>query len=315
MNPLRPLAFSVFIAAVILSFFKPSARAAEEPERTLRIIVFGAHPDDAELKAGGTAIKWARLGHKVKFVSVTNGDIGHWRMPRDELARRRLSEVRAAAKVLGIETEVLPIHDGELEPNLEYRRTITRAIRKWQADLVLCHRPWDYHPDHRYVGVLVQDAAYMVTVPFFCPETPYLKQNPVFMYLADGFQKPYPFRADVVVALDDVIDKKLDALHELESQVYEGGANGSEELVASVPPATDVAARKAWLREHRWVQMNAATANRFRDELAKWYGPEKGKMVKFAEAFELCEYGRQPAPAELTKLFPFFNRQAVPWKQ
>ncbi len=310
MNLLRPLALCVLVAAVSVSLISPAA-SADEPERKLRIIVFGAHPDDAELKAGGTAIQWARLGHKVKFVSVTNGDIGHWRMPRDELARRRLAEVKAAAKVLGIETDVLPIHDGELEPNLENRRTITRAIRNWQADLVLCHRPWDYHPDHRYVGVLVQDAAYMVTVPFFCPETPYLKQNPVFMYLADGFQKPYPFRADVAVALDDVIDKKLDALHELESQVYEGGANGSEELLASVPPAKEVAARKAWLRQHRWGQMNAATANRFRDELAKWYGPEQGKAVKFAEAFELCEYGRQPAPGELAKLFPFFDGKST----
>src|SRR5262249_43059496 len=161
----------------------------------------------------------------------------------------------------------------------------------------------------RYVGVLVQDAAYMVTVPFFCPETPHLERNPVFMYLADGFHKPYPFRADVVVALDDVIDRKIDALHELESQVYEGGANGSEQYVASVPPAKDAAARKAWLRQHRWGQMNAATADRFRDELAKWYGAEKGKSVRFAEAFEICEYGRQPSATELRTLFPFFDSE------
>src|SRR5947207_13983486 len=154
----------------------------------LHIVVFGAHPDDAQFKAGGTAIKWAKLGHHVKLVSVTNGDIGHWKMDRESLAKRRLAEVQAADKVLGVETEVLPIHDGELEPTLENRRTITRLIRSWQADLVICHRPWDYHPDHRYLGVLVQDAAYMVTVPFFCPEPPHLTRNPVFMYLSDAFQ-------------------------------------------------------------------------------------------------------------------------------
>ena len=220
------------------------AGAAESKDRKLRIIAFGAHPDDAELKVGGTAIKWAQQGHQVKFVSVTNGDVGHWQIKGEELARRRLAETQAADKILGVETEVLPIHDGELEPTLENRRTITRLIRDWQADIVLCHRPWDYHPDHRYVGVLVQDAAFMVTVPFFCPDTPALKENPLFFYVTDEFQKPAPFRADVVVAIDDVFDRKVDALHELESQFYEGGASGSEEYVKPVPPASDVAAHE-----------------------------------------------------------------------
>jgi N-acetylglucosamine malate deacetylase 1 len=285
----------------------PPKPSALPNDGKLRIIVFGAHPDDAELKAGGTAIKWARLGHHVKLVSVTNGDIGHWKMHGEPLARRRLAEVQAADKVLGVETEVLPIHDGELEPTLENRRAITRLIRDWQADIVIAHRPWDYHPDHRYVGVLVQDAAYMVTVPFFTPETPPLKKNPVFLYSSDGFQKPYPFRPDIVVGLeDDVESQKLDAIHELESQLYEGGANGSESLVKSLPPASDVAGRKNWLRTRAgWGRMNAAAANQYRDALVKRYGPEKGKAFHHAEAFEICEYGSQPSPGELQRLFPF----------
>jgi LmbE family N-acetylglucosaminyl deacetylase len=282
----------------------PAASAAEKGEPKFRIIVFGAHPDDAELKAGGTAIKWAKQGHRVKMVSVTNGDIGHWRIHGEALAKRRLAEVKAADRILGVETEVLPIHDGELEPTLENRRTITRLIRRWQADIVIAHRPWDYHPDHRYVGVLVQDAAYMVTVPFFCPDTPPLKQNPVFLYSSDLFLKPYPFRPDVVVAIDDVFDRKIDALHELESQFYEGGANGSEEYVRSTPPASDVAARKTWLRSSRWGTRNGADADRFRSELLHFYGEEKGKAVQYAEAFEVCEYGRRPSAEELKKLFP-----------
>src|SRR5206468_1072633 len=111
-------------------------------------------------------------GHHVKFVSVTNGDIGHWREAGGPLARRRRAEVLKAADVLRITTEVLDIHDGELEPTLENRRTLTRLVRQWNADLVLSHRPNDYHPDHRYTGVLVQDTAYMVAVPFFCPDVP-----------------------------------------------------------------------------------------------------------------------------------------------
>ena len=103
----------------------------------MRIIVFGAHPDDCELEAGGTAARWAKLGYKVKFVSVTNGDIGHYQIAGAILARRRTAEVKRCAEILGIETEVLDIHDGELLPTLENRRLITRKIREWQADVVI----------------------------------------------------------------------------------------------------------------------------------------------------------------------------------
>ena len=272
----------------------------------LRIIVFGAHPDDAEFKAGGSAALWAKKGHHVKLVSVTNGDIGHWQMAGGPLAKRRTAEAKAANAKLGSTSQVLDIHDGELLPTLEHRQTICRLIREWRADVVIAHRPWDYHPDHRYVGVLVQDAAFMVTVPFFCPDVAPLKNNPVFLYSSDGFQKPYSFRPDVVVALDDVFDQKLDAIHELTSQVYEGGASGSEEFVRAVPPERDVAGRKAWLRE-KWEDRQSREAEKFRDQLIKLYGEERGKKVRFAEAFELCEYGRRPSPEELKKLFPFFD--------
>jgi LmbE family N-acetylglucosaminyl deacetylase len=272
----------------------------------LRIVVFGAHPDDAEYKAGGTAAKWAKLGHHVKLVSVTNGDIGHWQMAGGPLAQRRTAEAAACAKKLGVASEVLDIHDGELLPTLENRQKITRVIRNWGADLVISHRPWDYHPDHRYVGILVQDAAFMVTVPFFCPDTPPLKRNPVFMFSSDGFQRPYPFTADVAVAVDDVFDQKLEAIHELASQHYEGGASGSPEHVRSVPPASDEKGRKAWLRE-RWEDRQSRDATRFRETLVKWYGKDRGEKVKYAEAFEVCEYGRRPSPNDLKELFPFFD--------
>jgi len=272
----------------------------------LRIVVFGAHPDDAEFKAGGTGALWAKLGHHVKLVSVTNGDIGHWQMAGGPLAQRRTAEAKACSAKLGTTSQVLDIHDGELLPTLEHRQTLTRLIREWQADIVIAHRPWDYHPDHRYVGVLVQDAAFMVTVPFFCPDVPPLKTNPVFLYSSDLFQKPYAFRPDIVVALDDVFQQKIDAIHELTSQVYEGGASGSEEFVRTVPPARDEAGRKAWLRE-RWEVRQGREADRNRDLLVKLYGEEKGKKVRFAESFELCEYGRRPTAEELKKLFPFFD--------
>ena len=273
----------------------------------LRIVVFGAHPDDAEFKAGGTAAKWAKLGHHVKLCSVTNGDIGHWQIAGGQLAQRRAAESAAVAKILGVASQVLDIHDGELLPTLENRRLITKIIREWKADIVISHRPWDYHPDHRYVGILVQDAAFMVTVPFFCPDTPYLKKNPVFLYSSDGFQKPYPFRPDMTVAVDETFDLKVEALHELESQVYEGGASGNEEFVRTIPLANDVAGRKAWLKQ-LWHDRHSHEADRFRNSLVELYGEERGKAVKYAEAFELCEYGRKPTSSELKQLFPFFEK-------
>ena len=280
---------------------------AKKPDDKLRIIVFGAHPDDAEYKAGGTGAKWAKLGHHVKLVSVTNGDIGHWQMAGGPLAQRRSAEAKAAAKVLGVTSEVLDIHDGELLPTLEYRKLITKVIREWKADIVIAHRPWDYHPDHRYVGVLVQDAAFMVTVPFFCPDIPPLKKNPVFLYSSDGFRKPYPFNPDVAVSLDDVFETKVDAIHELPSQAYEGGASGSEEHVRNVPPEQDPVARKAWLKT-RWGNRQSTEANQSRDVLIRLYGEERGKAVKYAETFEICEYGSRPNAQELKRLFPFFDQ-------
>lgn len=274
---------------------------AADADGKLRIIAFGAHPDDAEYRVGGAAMQWVKLGHKVKLVSVTNGDIGHWRQAGGPLAQRRLAEVQEVARRLGAEVQVLDIHDGELEPTLENRRKITRLIREWKADVVVAHRPWDYHPDHRYVGVLVQDAAFMVTVPFFETGTPALKNNPLFLYSADRFQKPYPFRADIVVAIDEVFDRKVKALSAMESQIFEGGANGDAELVAGMPK--DENGKLEWLTK---VWQRRSDAKPYRKELAKWYGERRAAEVKYVEAFEICEYGRQPTEAEVRKLFPFF---------
>jgi N-acetylglucosamine malate deacetylase 1 len=278
--------------------------AQDKPDFSeLRIIVFGAHPDDCELKAAGMAVHWAQQGHKVKFVSVTNGDIGHAEMAGGELARRREAEVKAAAAVLGIEAEVLDIHDGELMPTLENRKTFLRLIREWKADVVMGHRPNDYHPDHRYTGVLMQDAAFMVTVKFFLPTVPQLAHNPVFLYLSDNFQKPNPFTPDVIVGIDDVIDTKVKAICLLESQIESLWATRNFETIIPIP--TDPAGRKARMDQVRgWVENRAKNiADQYRDSLQKMYGTEKGNAIRYAEAFELCEYGRRPSPEELRKLF------------
>ena len=284
------------------------ARPAPPRDGKLRIIAFGAHPDDSEFKVGGTAAMWAARGHHVKLVSMTNGDLGHYVQGGGPLARRRLAEVQRAAQILGIQTEVLDIHDGELMPTLENRKAIVRLIRDWQADIVLSHRPNDYNPDHRYVGVLAQDAAFMVTVPFYDLNTPVVEPNPVYLFYSDNFKKPTPFQADVAVSIDEVFEKKIAAVDALASQVYETvygvDAATRKQRLGQVPK--DAEGRREFARKLHGDRYSAV-ANQSRDSLVRWYGARRGKAVRYAESFEICEYGRQPTQEEIRKLFPFFE--------
>lgn len=266
----------------------------------IRVIAFGAHPDDCDIRASGTAALFAAAGHAVKFVAVTNGDVGHQTLHGEVLAKRRLGEARESARRLGIEYEVLNNHDGELLPTLEVRKQVIRQIRQWNADVVLAPRPNDYHPDHRYTGVLVQDAAYMVVVPHMVPEVPALRKNPVFLYYEDGFQRPNPFRPDITVSIDDVIDKKIAALDSHVSQFYEWLPWVAGTL-AEVPK--DPEERKAWLKRSRTREIGAPA----RAALMKWYGAEKGNASRYYEAFEICEYGTQPTEARIRQLFPMLR--------
>ncbi len=264
----------------------------------LSIIMFGAHPDDCDIRSAGTAAKWAALGHKVRFVSVTNGDAGHHEMGGGILAARRRAEAQEVGKRLGIEYVVLDNHDGELVPSLDVREQIIAQIRQVNADLVLGPRPNDYHPDHRYTGVLLQDAAFMVSVPNILTHVPATKKNPVFLYYQDNFQKPNPFSPDIVVDITDTFDKKIDALDAHVSQFYEWLPWHSGRL-DQVPK--DVKARREWLKKDRAGNISPAV----RTALGKYYGADAAAKVQHVEAFEICEYGSRPNAAEIKRLFPF----------
>jgi len=274
----------------------PTTPATRPP---LTLLAIGAHPDDCDLGAGGLAALYARAGHRVHFVAVTNGDAGHHEMGGAPLARRRRAEAEAAAAVIGIAYTVLDNHDGELEPSLPNRRALIRLIREIRPNLILTHRPNDYHPDHRYTSLLVQDAAYMVTVPGIVA-TPHLAANPVILYMSDSFQRPYPFAPDVVVSIDDVVGAKVDMLHQHTSQMYEW-------LPYNTGRARDVPAgdeeRRAWLRA-RYAPRFAEIADRYRAVLMTLHGPEHSASVQYAEAFEVSEYGASPSRDELLRLFP-----------
>lgn len=269
-------------------------------EGPARIIFIGAHPDDCDQDGGGTAAMFAKMGHAVKFVSVTNGDAGHQSIGGGALAKIRIAEAKEAGKRFGVEYVVLNNHDGELIPSLNVRLQIIREIREWNADVVIAPRPNDYHPDHRYTGILVQDAAYIVGVPNILPDVPPLKKNPVFLYYQDYFQRPNPFRPDVAVDITSVFDQKIYAMSAHASQFFEwlpwiGG------YADQVPEGTE--ARLEWLKKDRTVIITPEV----RKTLEKWYGKETAAKVAHAEAFEVCEYGRRPTDDDLRKLFPMLK--------
>jgi LmbE family N-acetylglucosaminyl deacetylase len=263
----------------------------------IRVIAFGAHPDDCDLGAGGLAAKLSKMGHKVKFVSLTNGDAGHQSMGGGALAKRRRAEATESGRRLGIEYEVLDNHDGELLPTLDVRLQVIRRIRQWNADVVISPRTNDYHPDHRNTGQVVQDAAYMVMVPNVAPDTPPIKKNPVFLHFQDRFQKPQPFRADIAIDIGDVFETKINALDAHESQFYEwlpwiGGE-------ADKVPAGK-AERKAWLAGQRTRSITPTV----KAALEKFYGKDAAAKIQYTEAFEISELGTQPNEEMLRKLFP-----------
>jgi LmbE family N-acetylglucosaminyl deacetylase len=245
---------------------------------------------------------YAGRGHHVRFVSTTNGATGHHEIGGIELARRRYAEAQAAGRVAGIEYHVLDNHTGELEPSVANRKQIIRIMREFRPDLILTHRPNDYHPDHRYTSQLVQDASYIVTVPNMVPLTPHLERMPVIAYFSDGFQKPLPFTPDVAIGIDDVLERKIDMLHCHVSQMYEWlPYNGG--YLADVPG--DAAARREWLGRRRAPDF-ASVADRYRDLLARLYGTERAAGIRHAEAFEVSEYGSRLTPERMQRLLPFF---------
>lgn len=266
----------------------------------LNIIVIGGHPDDADLLTGGTAIKFSQLGHKVLFVSVTNGDAGHFNTGGGALAKIRRNEAHEAGKRFGVSYHVMDNHDGELTADLNIRLDIIRLIREWNADVVIGHRPNDHHPDHRNTAILVQDAAYMVIVPNIAPDTPPLKKNPVFLFTQDRYQKPYPFQPDIAVDISDVYKQKIYGIAAHKSQFFEWGPWLSGNL-DEVPQ--EEKAQLEWLGD----QMKREITPEIRATLAKWYGEERSQKVTDAEVFEICEYGRIPDDEEIRKLFPILE--------
>ncbi|MCG2589129.1 PIG-L deacetylase family protein [Rhodohalobacter sulfatireducens] len=268
----------------------------------LRVIAIFAHPDDADFKMAGTAIQMAQAGHQVKYLSITNGNAGHHEMGGGVLAKRRRAEAKEAAIRTGIaEYEVWDYDDAKLMPTLDIRMEVIRAIREWNADVVLGLRPNDYHPDHRNAGKLVIDASYMVIVPNVVSDTPPLENNPVFLYMQDGFTKPNPFSHDIVVSIDDSFELKAQGLDAHVSQVYEW-MPWTMGMLDEVPVGEDE--RYEWLKS---VYLGRGVSDAQRAGLEKWYGAEEASEVEHAESFEIAEYGHYPTDEEIRMIFPMLD--------
>ena len=268
-------------------------------ENKPRLLVLGAHPDDAEFHCGGLISTYLQRGHRVKIVSVTNGAAGHHQHPADELVRIRQREAATVATQFGVEYEVWEFPDGELQPTLEVRRRIIREIRSFEPDLVLTHRTNDYHPDHRAVGQAVQDASFTVTVPLIVPDTPALRRDPIVAYMSDFFTKPIPLAADVVLDVTAAFDTIIEMLACHRSQVYEWLPYN---LCLDPVPGDGQQARQ-WLAD--WYARRArAVADRFRTELVAAYGADRGHAVEFAEAYEISEYAGKLDAAMRGRIFP-----------
>jgi len=269
-------------------------------QEPLRLLILGAHPDDAEYHAGGLASIYRRLGHEVRIVSLTNGQAGHHERRPHQLADIRREEAAAAGRVIGAEYATWEIADGELVADVPTRRRLIREIRTFRPDLVLAHRPYDYHPDHRAVGQLVQDATYLVTVPNVDPATPPLRRDPVVAYMPDLFTKPCPMVADVVLDVTDQVDTIVAMLACHRSQVFEW-LPFEEGILDQVPEGEQE--RLVWLR--RWYGKHVLPrAERFRDDLVAAYGEQRGREIEFCEVYEISEYAASADLARRRELFP-----------
>lgn len=278
-------------------------------KKPFKMMYLGAHPDDADFQAGAIAHKICKAGGEVVFVSCSNGNKGHQWMGSSALAARRYAETQAAAKVLGINKYIVMGHnDCELEPTIQFRDQLTRLIRQEAPNVLITHRCGDYHTDHRAVGLAVRDAAYLIGVPLYCPEAPVPEQLPFFMYSGDGFSEPRPFRADLMVGVDDVLDVMLEAWACHESQEFEWlPPEFGFDPAADVPPASDHAGRIAFIRNKMMPGRPKGNGLRHRAELDAAWG---GKGPEFAEVFELSEYGRKPDSKEIA----FLRSIGAKWK-
>lgn len=263
-----------------------------------KIMVIGAHPDDCDFFTAGTTAKLVSQGHQVKYLSMTNGNAGHYVQRGKELAERRYKEAQASAAVLGITYEVFDIDDGRITPSLENREMLIRSIRKFNPDVIITNRPNDYHVDHRTTSILVQDASFLLAVPAICPDVPAMEACPVILFWGDRFQEPTPFRADIVVPTDQYLDTLVEVVKCHASQSFEWlpWIEGNREFI-ELPLDKRMSFVEERVRNHP-----PHLSDDIYRKLELWYGKETATEIQYAECFQSSEYGA-PLSEEIRDLF------------
>ncbi|WIY53866.1 PIG-L deacetylase family protein [Devosia sp. YIM 151766] len=254
--------------------------------KQLKVLVIEAHPDEAEMYAGGTAALLADRGAAVKFMSLTNGDAGHHEMSREALKRRRAREAFKAADLLSVlDYEILDNHDGELFSDLPLRKAVLRAICRWRADIVITfHDECEGHFDNRVAARVVREAVDFCTNDNVVDLVPALTQAPICLRMTDYGAIP-THKHDIVVDVTDSIERKLracaaHATQFLEFSPYERG------FLNEAPKEGDWASERPFVLKH-WPEFMYAV-----DGMKPALQAKYGRTAEFAESFDLAGYGR-----------------------
>ena len=270
--------------------------AADEPTgRPFHVLYLGAHPDDFDYSLSAQAVKLVRAGAKVTAVAFCNGNKGHVDMAPEDLAARRLKEAQAAAKVYGLERYVVnECPDCELDASRAWRERMGRLVRDLAPDMVLTHRPVDYHADHRAVGQVSQDLAYFLGVPHWCADTPVPEKLPFFLYTVDAFTLPRRLRPDLVIDCGDALEIAAKGISCHVSQLFEW-----------TPPQDGIDPKTLSTPEIRWNYIRTYVRNYYLDFAGRYPDLVErlfGRRDEPVTVAELSEYSREPAKCEIDYL-------------
>ena len=212
------------------------------------VLVFAAHPDDAELCAGGVICRLVRDGYRVGIIDLTQGQLGSRGTPEG-----RIEESKAAARVLGIHArENLGMMDGDLENAPDTRLPIIRALRTYRPRIVLLNAPECRHPDHGAGARLVGDALFYSGLRMIeTTDTGGNAQEPHRPSHALHYMQSIPFVPTVVVDVTEVWEQRMEALYAFGSQFYTPHADKLED---DQPPT--FISNPAF---HAWVEAQART--------------------------------------------------------